>query len=308
MPDGILDRLGRGGRPNAAGEVSHNRGEWRGAMHQRGAALDFLAAIARADRRRAEDAWRAFDLAFAHLGPDGGFDVRNDKGKPSPAKDVASDAAFFLAQFCQAVFVVRASSMAPDFEPRAAAFVAKLPPVATMMLADKDLLVPRDGLTANRYFIDGLAFGFLGLLVPDESAALAAASSYFVDLALKMQHAEGFFEEAGGADTSYNGVSSLMLGVYDLYFPGERLDEALAGAVAWETAHVGADGEIDKAGNTRTGSGQEHYFGKAKEINYPEVIMGLLYNAGRADDADWRRAAERAFAFKYVKDHAGDGD
>src|SRR5204862_7536700 len=71
MPTEILEHVARGGKPDEQGAIGHNREGWMGAQYQRSAALHFLVAVSRNDRTKAEDAWRAFDLAFAQQQNDG---------------------------------------------------------------------------------------------------------------------------------------------------------------------------------------------------------------------------------------------
>jgi hypothetical protein len=295
-PD-VLERLASGGKPDGSGAVGHNRPEWRGAQYQRGAALYFVSGVVRGDHVAAEDAWRAIDLAFSHQAPDGSFDARNESGTPSAPKDVASDAAFWLAQLDQALLVARASPMADAFRARTDALLPKLRPSGSLLLAGREALVARESRATNRYFVDALAYALTGLLVGDASLETAGAS--FVDLGLKKQDPAGFFDESGGADTSYNCVSVLMLQVYGLYFPSAAIDAALARAVSWELTHVLASGEIDVAGNSRTGLGQETYFGKPKDINYGEAVLALSYYGLAHADAAAVAGGDRAFAFRF---------
>jgi hypothetical protein len=291
MPADVLERIAQGGKPDERGAVGHNRGGWMGAQYQRSAALYFVVAVAKNDRAAAEDAWRAFDFAFAHQEDDGGFGSRNESGSPAADKDLYSDAAFWLAQVCQALLVVDASQMADGFAARVESIKPKVRRAASFLSRGKEVLAAREASATNRYFIDALAYGLSGVLLQDRN--LVETGAFFVNLGLKKQHIDGFFEEAQGADSSYNCVSILMLEVHELYVEHAPAEAALAKALRWELAHVAADGAIDVAGNSRTGLGQERYFGKAKAINYPEAILALLYYGAKHHDDAVLDAARR---------------
>jgi hypothetical protein len=251
----------------------------------------------------AEDAWRAVDRTFAQQQSNGGFGYTNRSGTPGAPKDDYSDAAFWLAQFDQAALVVRASPLAADFGARVDALLPKVRAAGAFVVAGKETLAARDAPAPNRLFIDALACSLTGLLTGDRD--LVATGAWFVDLALRKQAPEGYFDEHGGADTSYNNVSILMMQVYDLYLPSPAVSAALARAVRWELPHVLPSGEIDVSGNSRTGLGQESYFGKAKDVNYGEAVLGLGYYGIERPDEDARQAAERAFAFHFGGESRG---
>jgi hypothetical protein len=297
MPRETLERIARGGMPDASGAVGHNRTAWMGAQYQRSAALYFLYGAAEDDTAAAEDAWRAVDLAFSHESTDGSFGCRNESGAPAAMKDVYSDAAFWLAQYCQAALVAQASPLSSAFRVRIEQLRAKVRAAASLLLAGRETLVAREAGATNRYFIDALAYGLSGVLLGDPLLTKTAAS--FVELGLERQHPEGFFEESGGSDTSYNCVSILMLQVYDLYFPDPRQELALAKAVQWELEHVLPTGEIEVSSNSRTGLGQEQYFGKRKEINYGEAVLALLYDGAATANPKVLSTAARTFSFRF---------
>jgi hypothetical protein len=292
----MLESIVAGGRPDPQGAVGHNRGDWMGAQYQRSAAMYFLYAVSRNDRDAAEDAWRAFELAFSHQQADGGFGARNESGTPSVMKDVYSDIAFWLAQFCQAVLVVRASNLSATFRDRIDLMLPKVEKAARLLAEGKQTLTAREASATNRYFIDALAYELSGLLL--RSHDLVDEGAYFADLGMRKQHPEGFFEESNGSDSSYNCVSIWMLQVHDLYFPRPENDTALKKAMVWQLGRVKSTGEIDASGNTRTEVGREHYFGKAKEINYSEAIVALLYYSGRHVDPTVFDAARRIYGWR----------
>jgi hypothetical protein len=293
MPSEVLAGITKGGAPDGHGMVGHNQQRWMGAQYQRSAADVLLFAASRGDREMAERAWTAVEVAFAHQEHDGGFASREEsKDAPAVLKDVYSDNAFWLAHLSQAILVLRESPLAPAFRDRIDALMPRFRTAAHLLVGSKEALTKRERKAPNRYFFDGLACKLSGLLVSDRS--LDDLGNYFIELALHMQHPSGFFVEQGGADTSYNAVSIWQLQILDLYFPAPRYDAALSRAIAWQLPRIKPDGTIDAKGNSRTGLGQERYFGKPKGINYPEVVFALLYYGYRHKDQAAIDAALRA--------------
>ena len=101
------------------------------------------------------------------------------------------------------------------------------------------------------------------------------------------------FLEKGGHDSSYQAVAALKLQVWVLHFPDQKLEAAIDRAVRWELGRVGPDGQVDVAGNTRTGLGQEQWMGHEKGVNYSEVTACLLYYYARTGDQQALAAARR---------------
>jgi hypothetical protein len=292
MPTEVLSSVTKGGHPDRRGMVGHNKPRWMGAQYQRSAAGVLLFAASRGDREMAERAWTAVEVAFQHQQRDGSFDSREESGARPERKDVFSDNAFWLAHLCQAVLVLRESPLGPVFHDRIEALAPRIRSAALLLTQSREALTRREDGAPNRYFIDGLACGLSGLLLSEKR--LMALGDYFVDLGLGKQQPEGFFKEHGGADSSYNAVSIGLLQIYDLYFPDPRHEATLARAVEWQQRRIGPDGTIDARGNSRTGLGQERYFGKPKKINYPEVVMALMYYGHRHRDDAAIGAALRA--------------
>jgi hypothetical protein len=67
-------------------------------------------------------------------------------------------------------------------------------------------------------------------------------------------------------------------------------------AGTWEAPRIDASGKITAEGNSRTGLGQENYFGKPKDINYQEVAQALFYGSYLSGVPQWRSTAEAVTA------------
>ncbi len=85
----------------------------------------------------------------------------------------------------------------------------------------------------------------------------------------------------------------MNLQVWLIYFPDEKLQAAADKAVAWEMGRVKPDGQIDVAGNTRTGMEQERWMGHFKDVNLSEITFCLLYYYARTGNADALSTARR---------------
>jgi hypothetical protein len=131
-------------------------------------------------------------------------------------------------------------------------------------------LVQQNKLAPNRSFTVAVTFArankFLGKNV------WSGVSQSFYDLAMKQYRpSDGVFIESAGGDSSYQAVN--LLDLEYLYIDFDRADvlTPFDKGLAWETRKIVSNGEISVDGNTRTGSGQEKAFGKAKGVNYNEV-------------------------------------
>jgi hypothetical protein len=158
-----------------------------------------------------------------------------------------------------------------------------------------DGIITKAGHTANRMIIAAKAFGLCGTVLEDED--LKASSRKLVEVALARRDADGVFIEKEGRDSSYNSVSLLMGQVLALYQPDPVLNAALLRAMSWERTRILPTGEVDVAGNTRTGVGKEVYMGRAKDVNYHEVALALCYFGMIHDDPNALTLAEKVAAW-----------
>jgi hypothetical protein len=288
MPPELLRYTG-GARPDADGMVGYNqKSGFKSPEFQRGAMHYMIRAIVRQDQRCIDEGWQAIDATFHEQTEEGGF---SRKGAPHGGP---SAAAFWLADLCQAILILRESELGPKYADRIGQLVPKIHKAARW-LADaryQDRLTTDDADTPNRLLFDGLAFGLSGVLCGDEP--LKQLGRRFVDLAMAhFDPTDGVFLEKGGSDSSYQAVAALKLQVWVLHFPDEKLNEAIRRAVRWEIGRVEADGQIDIVGNTRTGFGQERWQGHEKGVNLSEITLCLLYYHARTGDQSALAAARR---------------
>lgn len=301
FPPNRLAALSAGDWPDTNGFTGGNRtlGRWLEAGPQRGSCRAVIAAVVADNLVAADDAWRGIDLAFSHQRADGGFEATlrpNGQSAQSLAPAVET-AFFFLQELGRALLVIRESPHEAHFHDRITTLEPKLRRACAFLESGYDTILPNHGHAVNRVIIAAKAFGTCGLALHDEG--LVSRARQLMTFALSRRDDAGVFLEKGGRDSSYNAVSILFGEVLALHLPLPEFEAALPAAVAWQVSRVHDDGEIESAGNTRTGVGKEPgYDGQPKKVNYNEVILALTIYSIVHDDAPARAAAERAFQFQ----------
>ncbi len=304
FPPGRLAALSAGDIPDEKGFTGSNRahGSWVESGPQRGSCRGVIAAVVAGDLAAADNAWRGIDVAFSHQRADGGFE-----SKPAANGKISSDfganvetAYFFLQELGRALLVIAESPHAAHFKDRIAVLKPKVRRAADYINSGYDTIIPKVGHSVNRVIIAAKAFGTCGVFLGDEK--LVAQSKKLIAHAITLRDQEGVFIENGGRDSSYNVVSILFGSVLALHVPLPEFEAVLPAAVRWQLTRVLPNGEVDVNGNTRTGVGKEpDAFGKAKTVNYKEVVLALtIYGLIHKDDAALA-AAERVFAYSEKK-------
>jgi len=287
-------------RPDASGFMGSNRqaGRWIEAGTQRGSCRSLIYAVVQGDLAAADDAWRGIEVTFAHQRADGGFEAgeRPNGTSAKPFGAAVETAFFFLQELGRAILVIRESPYEAHFHDRIAALEPKVRQAMTFLTSGYDTIIANSSHAVNRIIIAAKAFGLCGLVLNDDT--LVATSRRLIAYALTRRDQEGVFIENGGRDSSYNAVSILFGQVLALHLPLPDLEAALPKAVTWQLTRIHESGEVEVAGNTRTGVGKEKsYFGQPKNVNYSEVVQALtIYGLARGDQAALA-AADRVLAF-----------
>jgi hypothetical protein len=287
MPPDLLRYTG-GARPDTEGMVGYNRGGFKSPEFQRGAMHYLLRAVVRGDQRAIDDAWRAIDATFEKQTAEGKF------GRDGAPHGGPSAVAFWLADLSQAMLILRESDLAPKYRQRIDRLTPKIHQAARWLAQPRyqNYLKRVDAQSANRLLFDALAYGLSGLLTND--GQLKDMGRRFLDLAMSgYRDSDGVFLENGGHDSSYQAVAALKLQVWVTYFPDKKREDAVDRAIAWLRGRVAGDGQIDVAGNTRTGLGQEQWMGHDKGVNLSEVTLCLLYHYARTGNSQSLAAARR---------------
>jgi hypothetical protein len=271
MPRPILETM----IPRHAGDIILGRGGCR----------YLIAAVVTGDQSRADDAWKSIDATFAEQVDDGGLRGGGAPGDgPYTVHSIrVENMYFFLQELGHALLIVQASPMEPHFRDRIEALKPRLRKACDFIQKGYATIIPKVGATANRLLIAAKAFGLCGLLLDDKQ--LKESSSRLVKAALARRDNDGVFVERHGRDSSYNAVSILMGTHLALYIANPELEAAFGRAMAWERTRIKPTGEIEVAGNTRTGVGKERSkTGVAKDVNYPEVAQTLWYYGALHND------------------------
>ena len=278
LPLDTLKKL-RGGKPDSNGMVSHNVDNgYIGAEYQRGTMDTLIAGAVLGNKDWIEEGFRVVDVTFAHQNNQGGF---GDK--------VPTGGAFWITALARAFLVLQDSPYGKEYRPQMKAYFPKIHKALNFLSKNRDKLEKHDGQTPNRLFIDADAF-FLSSKLLKKDIHLDDAK-YLQNLGIHLfDAAQGTFMENGGGDTSYQAVNLLMLIYYELYYPSPEIESLIKKGEAWELSKVNSDGTLDVSSNSRTGKGQEIYFGKPKGVNYREVAQmfnyyGVLFSDDSATQA-----------------------
>jgi hypothetical protein len=161
-------------------------------------------------------------------------------------------------------------------------------------------MVRGDEHTLNRLFGDAQALMLGGLVSGDENAI--ATGRKLLRMGLAQQLPNGILPENGGGDSSYQAASIVHLCDIAIFMDSAEIMPELNRAAAWELSRVTDDGRVETAGNTRTGLGQEVYFGHYKGVDTPTVVRALAEYAAVAHIAAAEQTAE-AIKTRLLQDH-----
>jgi hypothetical protein len=257
------------------------------------------------DPIRATNAFRAIEVGTSAIAPGGEVHsyVPPDAPKGATLKqaDIASGAAFFMADACPAMLALQAFPHADSIAARnrQKTVIASLGRGLDWLIIRADDLEQVDRRAPNRLLHDALAFHSCGVLTDNDAAR--ALASRFVKLALSQTRADGVFIEKGGSDTNYQAVAVKLSA--DLLLTGytapeaERLNTAWQTGAVWLGNRIFADGTIDSSNNTRTCKGGESFLGTPKKASVSSVYGALIYIGELASDEGIKRAASRVAAW-----------
>jgi hypothetical protein len=292
MPGEITSRMAAGNRPDANGMIGHNRSGWTHVVFQRGAMIYLIFSSAQGSQSQVADAWRAVDVSFDHQTAAGNFETVQSV----PAIDDLTGVSFWLAKLCHATLVLKGSSVGPSYQTEIAQLLPQIRAAATWLAQGRNDLAAAGADAPNRLFFHACAFGLAGLLLNDNNFKQIGRD--FVEMGLATQREDGVFVEHGGYDSSYQATSLLQLQQYAIHNPGNQaIEEAIRRGAEWELTRIKWNGEVNVEGNTRTGSGQEQFMGEPKDVNYPEVILALLYYGARNNSSYATNAAVRVYEY-----------
>ncbi len=305
IPTSILEVAIPRGAPMRDGLVGHNMNGWLQIGMQRGGVDPIKVGAIHGDAALVNRYWSVIDVSFAHQLPDGSFDYASViNGVPQREEWQPSGAAFWIGESAEALLLLRGSKLAPKYASRIDALIPRFRRTLDYLAQPDHVndMIRADRGATNRLFEDAKAL-LLGSDLANFPQA-RPAGDHLLQLALGNQAPDGYFTEHGGPDTNYNAVSALKLAEIILFDNRYDLMPALQRSAQWEIARVDPSGTVGVAGNTRTGMGQEVYFGAAKNVSYPTVASALgLYSAMTGQG----RAAAARLAAKHRADCAAMG-
>lgn len=277
-PGGSMDVvLGSRGAPDgiaSTGAISRNTLAFSDVAAQRDALWALRYAVRNEDDAAVSKTLLAVEYAFSHQNGAGFFE--NDLGL-TPVEALAADV-FFMAAYGQFHHLVSRTRYWSNVSRTLTAKRSNVRAAMHWLAANSDELLRQDRDTPNRLLFDALAFILNGQILDDPS--LVDIGHMFLQKAVVMQHAEGYFLEKGGFDSSYQAVSLLNLAAITQYARdsgiAQEASTASSAGVSWLLTRIRKNGSVSRKGNTRTGRGGEVFFGRKKGVNYSEVIYALL--------------------------------
>jgi len=286
----LLRPLAKRQQPDNKGAMGRNRQAYVHVRFQMG--LHQLAdyALMSQDLRALQAFFRAAEYAMHHQQADGDFLVRlpaeMNRGQAVGIADRTSGVAFFMYSLGSAAMALESNQWFAESAELAvqraqlASLKSQLPDTLTFLLHNRVILQQADSLAPNRLLFNALAFYTLGHWLED-ATALSVADA-FIEQALAQVHDDGYFIEAGGYDSSYNGVATaLCYRLLLLGHPHPALPDVCAGALSWQQTRLLPSGEINAAGNSRVKAGGqgESFMGRQKDVDVGHTIEALMLAA-----------------------------
>ncbi len=308
-PRDFLDYLVRRVKTTPNGAMGRNTEGYITVAFQRAALSFIVAGHVLKDPGLVRKGWQGIRYGFLQQKADGSFRSGLVDGRSLPEADLLSSGSFFLGAAGMSYRLIEQGPFRGTYSTELRSLKDRLRRGMDWLARNQGTLMDYDGRTANRLVFDALAFRLNGGILGD--ARLQEIGDRFLHRALGMQRKDGVFVEKGGADSSYQAVTLLML-QYVWIFTDRRPDSevlaALADGFAWLKTRISTEGRISAEGNTRTGLGQEALLGHVKDINYPEVIQALFLWSRVSGEAAAREKAEKVLTYLRGASGGGAGD
>lgn len=282
---------------------NRERGKLFSPRFQRGAGLSLRIGLVQNDVTKARRSFSAIKAGADTIHENGFVPsyLPQDRfpGKSLSEGDIASGAAFFLAEACTAMLALESDKRRDVIASATtrAAIIAALGRGVDWLKSQDATLKKYDHNAPNRLLFDALAFQACGRLTRDEASTSLAAS--YVKQALSFVRKDGVFIEKQGSDSNYQALAvQLALEIQLSGFSGNSASElrtAWKGGATWLAQKVRADGSLNSLANTRTCSGGETFLNNAKTVNLPGVFVALAY-AGTIGDLPIARSAATRLA------------
>lgn len=193
----------------------------------------------------------ALEWGFAQQSADGSF----------PCKDNYLGASYFVAATAHSIWLLETTGFARNYAQRIESIRPKLERAA-LWLADSSrarAASTQHDKYVSRYLLTGYALGVTARVTGNP--ALALTGEDMVRTGLSKMHSTGYFPEAGGFDVSFQAEALVyLLRYYDHAATAEArrdIEAPMRRALTWLESRVAANGVVQTAGNTRSGSAKE---------------------------------------------------
>ncbi|WP_420582981.1 hypothetical protein [Reichenbachiella sp.] len=298
-------------QPDEQGALGRNKNGYEHARFQ--LAMTHLAnyTVAFEDEEALVALVNSIDYAFTYQAEDGDFEFVAPPEAPTDRQpkpeDLASGTFFFSYGLGISLHALNNSvwyqSLANDHSAKQsiAGFQSNIESLLTYLKSDMALIQEYDKASPNRLFFDALAFYTLGEYLNDSEAQEIGTGMAGHAISLKEETA-GYFIEARGWDSSYNGVS-IKLGLEMFTILGSEstlkttLMEGLSCATDWQTSRVLESGEISTEGNTRVYPGGESLGGMEKKVDVEKTAYAFYYMAALTNDESYGELSQQILAF-----------
>lgn len=309
VPDEVLTGFVQ--KPNEEGALDRNKNGYVHARFQLPATHLANYAVHFEDEEALNEWVKSISYAFAHQTVSGDFefvappDAPADR-QPLPA-DLASGTFFFGYGLGISLHAFETSEwyqgLSDDHSSKQAilSLQSNIESLLSNLKSNLELIQEYDRASPNRLFFDALAFYTLGEYLDDNDAQETGLGLASHAMSLREQTA-GYFIEAGGWDSSYNGVA-LKLG-FELYtllgIEAELhnlLNDGLSCSADWQSSRVLESGEISTEGNTRVYPGGESLGGREKQVDVEKTVYSFYYMAALANDQTYADLSQQVLEF-----------
>ena len=323
----IFRAIAMSGKPDAAGYVGKYGRDHIGGNRSIG--LYLIYGVATEDAAIVDDAFRAIDVYFGEQLNTGAFWPIGPSGYPPG--DILASHSMFLAELTHGLLVME-QAMWNGYHERFEALIPKIAKCAewitgrpdlpyyeqtnesrwTFGIGDDAYTIPGSWVLedynrryANRQFFHACATGFTGLLLGEQppKAPWRKEGRGWCERGRKMQRtfengkAAGYFEEAGGYDSSYQAVSLRLFNRFAQWLPphiNNRYNTRLSLGFRWLLSRINPDGSLNLDGNTRVGPDGTDV---NKKPDIPSLVMSLLFRAQVTGNASLTETAKRVAGY-----------
>lgn len=298
--------------PNADGALGRNKDGYFHVRFQLGMTNLSNYAIKFQNEEAVSEYLKNLNYSFSYQKMEGDFEfvapdylLQDPNYEPPSEANLASGIAFFayslglsLHTLNQSQWYLNTNSIAPlknDID----ALNPNIESMLTYLKQNIDLLNFVDEKAPNRLLFNAIAFYSIGEHLNDQEAKNIGIN--FANNALSQRNqTQGYFIEADGWDSSYNGVAiklgfelfTLIDNPTDFTLKNE-LAIAVSCATDWQSSRILSNGEISTDGNTRVFPGGEEFLGNEKGVDVIKTVKAFFYMNTLSNDNQYKLLAEK---------------